>query len=339
MKAQIILLRQKLVKPFFTNHQTVTENAQIILTLTWNNLTGFGTGLLPRQATDQFESFQARMDVYSDILKEATPFQLENLMSKIESVSPSSTLEHQAFDMALYDLLGKALNVPLFKFWGLEDLQLAATGISVSATDAEENFWEEVEPLLEFPILKIKMKTHSDPGIIQKLRRKYSGRIWIDGNGSWDLDTTLQLLPYFENLGVELVEQPLPFGQMVRLKQNKKTSQLMIIADEDCTDTQSILNLQGAVDGVAIKLHKCGGLGKAKKMIDLAKALRMKVMLGCRTESVLGPTAMSQLGGLADYLDLDGAIEIAHDAFDGLKIEKGILQRPTVVGLGVTLHE
>ena len=116
----------------------------------------------------------------------------------------------------------------------------------------------------------------------------------------------------------------------------RAASRLPIIADESCRTAADIPRLVGAVDGINIKLSKCGSLREALRMIAVAHAHQMSVMVGCMMESSLGITAAAHLTPLLDYADLDGAALLKVDPFRGATIAGGHVTLPTGPGLGVT---
>jgi L-alanine-DL-glutamate epimerase-like enolase superfamily enzyme len=175
--------------------------------------------------------------------------------------------------------------------------------------------------------------------VVPAVRAVYPGRIWVDGNGSWSLAEALAAAHVFRDAGVELLEQPIPAGRLDDLETLSASSPVPILADEDCRGPADVLDLKGRVDGINIKLSKCGGIARARQMIHRARAVGLKVMLGCRTESVLGVTAMAQLAPLADYLDLDGNLDIQNDPFKGLGFTKGRISIPEAPGLGVVFND
>jgi L-alanine-DL-glutamate epimerase-like enolase superfamily enzyme len=138
-----------------------------------------------------------------------------------------------------------------------------------------------------------------------------------------------------EGLGVELVEQPFPIGSIEALKRVRRHAKIPIFADEDARDSKDIYALSGAVDGINIKLMKCGGIREAIRMIHTARAHNLKIMIGCNIESSLSITAAAHLTPLVDYVDLDGHLLVTNDPYVGVTIDKGRLTLPEDSGLGV----
>ena len=318
-----------LARPFATSRGVITDVAQHIIILDWNGLAGHGSTL----ALDD----PAVLDDCAPLLADASPFALRRTTEALTATGiPPRVLA--AVDMALHDLLGKAAGLPLHRLLGLAGLPLAPTALTVGACPDDELAARGKE-LAHWPILKLKMTAHDDGSRAGVLRRVYSGRIRVDGNGSWTPDQAVTVARELDRHGVELLEQPVAPGDPDGLRYVHEHSPVPIVADEDCAAPGDVLRLRGHVSAVNIKLNKCGGLLAARDMITLARYAGLKVMLGCKTESALGVTAMSHLGGLADYLDLDGHVDLVDDPFTGTRVETGRVVLPGTPGLGATRCE
>jgi L-alanine-DL-glutamate epimerase-like enolase superfamily enzyme len=160
----------------------------------------------------------------------------------------------------------------------------------------------------------------------------------VDANAAWTPKSALRIIPALQELGVEFVEQPLPPENLEGLRFIRERSSLPIVADESCLVSSDIPKLAGVVDGINIKLAKCGGLREALRMIATARAHDMLVMAGCMIESSLGITAAAQFAPLLDCADFDGAALVANDPYVGATIERGVIRLPDGPGLGVVLR-
>jgi L-alanine-DL-glutamate epimerase-like enolase superfamily enzyme len=168
------------------------------------------------------------------------------------------------------------------------------------------------------------------------LRKATRKTIRVDVNGGWSLEEAMAKFPHLISLGVEFVEQPLPRGELKGMKRLRDEFPLPIFADEDALTPEDVPRLTGVVDGINVKLMKCGGVGPALRMMEEARKRGLKVMLGCMIESSVGITAAAHLAPLADYLDLDGNLLIEDDPFTGVLCDAGRLVLPHGPGLGVT---
>jgi L-alanine-DL-glutamate epimerase-like enolase superfamily enzyme len=187
-----------------------------------------------------------------------------------------------------------------------------------------------------FPALKIKVGGPADIETLEAVRAVFRGPLRIDANTGWEPRATARLIPELERLGVELIEQPFKARQLAELRWLRERSSLPILADESAVFESDLPMLQGVVDGVVVKLAKCGGIGPALRMIRQARALGMKVMLGCMVESSVGVAAATMVASEADWLDLDGNLLLANDPFGGLQLDAAChWQLTDAPGLGV----
>ena len=242
-----------------------------------------------------------------------------------------------ALDLALHDLLGKKLNVPLYELLGLNPSDTPTTSFTIGIADPATTL-QKVTEIQEHPILKIKLGVGEETAQIETIaaiRNCYTGIIRIDANEGWDPDGAVRLLRALEPYDIEFCEQPIPAGSPERLRFVREHTTIPIVADEDSCTAHDLPALAGCVDGVNIKLVKCGGIRGALAMIHTARALNLKIMLGCMVESSLLATAAAHLSPLVDWADIDGPFLIARDPFVGLTYHNGKLQLPNGPGLGV----
>jgi L-alanine-DL-glutamate epimerase-like enolase superfamily enzyme len=240
-----------------------------------------------------------------------------------------------ALDMALHDLAGKRLGVPLYELLGLAPGPIPETSFTIGL-DVPEVVAEKVREASAYAVLKVKMGSDDDRAVLEAVRETSSDqRIRVDANEGWTREGAVERLRFLARLGVELVEQPLPADQLEETRALRRLSPLPFFADESVHRAEDIPRLAGAFDGINIKLMKCGGIGEALRMIAVAHAQGMKVMLGCMIESSLAITAAAHLAPLADLADLDGNALVADDPFVGATLEGGRLVLPDGPGLGV----
>ncbi len=186
-------------------------------------------------------------------------------------------------------------------------------------------------------MLKVKLGTDRDEEIIRTIRDAApSAVLRVDANAAWTPKQALGMMDVLVECGVEFVEQPLPPHDIPGMRFVRERAPLPIIADESCLTNTDIPRLVGAVDGINIKLAKCGSLREATRMIGTARAHGLRVMMGCMIESSLGIAAAAHLAPLLDYADLDGPALLANDPFQGPSIAGGNIRIPTESGLGVS---
>ena len=240
-----------------------------------------------------------------------------------------------ALDLAAHDLYAKLQGKKLYEVWGLDISHNPLTDYTIGI-DTVENM---VSKLKEFPwpIYKIKLGTRDDIAIIQELRRHTTATFRVDANCAWGVEETLRNAAAFKPLGVEFIEQPMPAADTEGMKQVYAQSALPLIADESCITEEDVAKCHGLFHGINIKLTKCGGITPARRMIDHAKRLGMKVMTGSMNESTVGTSAVAHLLPYLDYVDMDGPLLLAEDTSDGVKIVDGRIIYANRTGTGAVL--
>ncbi|HEY0023480.1 MAG TPA: dipeptide epimerase [Longimicrobium sp.] len=276
----------------------------------------------------------------ADALQSASggdPFALETMDEALHHALAHHGSARVAISCALHDLVGKKLGVPVWKLWGLNPAAAPKSSFTIGI-DELDVMRAKVREAAGYPILKIKVGTPRDREILAMIREEAPDAvIRVDANTGWTAKQTIAAMPMLQEFGVEFVEQPLPAHDLAGLKLVRENSPLPIIADESVETAADVAKLAGVVDGVNIKLSKCGSLREAIRIVHAARAHGMSVMLGCMIESTLGIAAAIQLTPLVDYVDLDGAALLASDPFRGPGLEAdGTLRFNTEPGLGVT---
>jgi L-alanine-DL-glutamate epimerase-like enolase superfamily enzyme len=323
-----------LAEPFVSARGALTTVRQIFLELTWECLTGVGVAHLAE--SDGRAELTVRSSLLTALRHVAgrTPAEAASLLNQLETGTPAACSAASAVDMAVHDLLGQVAGRPLRRLWALPGGPRTPTAISLGAGDARPLQQRAME-LIGWPVIKVKMIPGEDASRVAMLRDIHPGRIWVDGNGCWDRHAAIAMVRELHALGVELIEQPVPAGSPEVLRAIRAASPIPVVADEDCRTPADVMRLRGCADVVNIKLFRCGGLLRARQMIRLARRAGLRVMLGCKTESAVGVTAMAQLAGLADYLDLDGHLDLIDDPYRGIEVDTGHLTLPSTPGLGL----
>jgi L-alanine-DL-glutamate epimerase-like enolase superfamily enzyme len=278
----------------------------------------------------------AALAKYAPVLESANPFAIEDIEAELLVRMRGNPSTRAAISTALHDLAGKRLGVPVWKMWGLDSARAPRTSFTIGIASDEE-LRARVLEAASFPILKIKLGTERDEQIIRIVREAAPDKVLrVDANTGWTPKRALQIIPFLEKMGVEFVEQPLPADDLRGLKFVRDRSSLPIVADESCLVASDVPRLAGVVDGINLKLAKCGSLLEARRIIHVARAHRLRVMCGCMIESSLGISAAAQFAPLLDDADLDGAALVANDPFHGVTIDGGVLRYPDAPGLGIT---
>ena len=240
-----------------------------------------------------------------------------------------------ALDAALHDWIGLKLNLPVWRLLGLDASMTPPTSMTIGI-DEPDILAQKIEEARDFDVLKIKVGTSRDMETLALVRELAPNhRLRLDANGAWTPDTALERIAALAQFEPELIEQPIAAGQRHALRRIHAQSPVPIFVDEDCIRPGDLPPLAGCVTGVNIKLAKCGGIREALRMIDLARALHLKVMLGCMVETSVGISAAAQIASLADFVDLDGHLLLADDPFEALKRAGDRVLPTTRPGLGI----
>ncbi|MFN2317864.1 MAG: dipeptide epimerase [Gemmatimonadales bacterium] len=279
------------------------------------------------------ETALAALDFYAPRLPE-DPFNLEHAEAELARAMTGNNAVRAALSTALHDLVGKRLGVPLYRLWGLDPVAAPLSTFTIGI-DSPEKMRLKVREAAPYPVLKVKLGTTDDLAILRAIREETDKELRVDANGAWTAVQAVRMLPVLEEFGVTVLEQPVARADLDGFAQIRRHARIPLIADESCHVATDIPHLAGRVDGVNIKLAKTGSLREALKMVSVARAHHMMVMLGCMVESSIAITAAAHLAPLMDLIDLDGAALLAEDPYVGATIEGGQLRLPDAPGLGV----
>lgn len=237
-------------------------------------------------------------------------------------------------DVALHDCIAKDVDRPLWRLLGLDPANTPLTSFTIGIATLAEMI-DKVREVGAHPVIKVKLGSGAEVETIAAIRSIYTGTIRIDANEGWTPEAAVSILGELERYDIEFCEQPIPAGTPERLRWIRERTGIPIVTDEDSKDANDLAALVGCVDGINVKLVKCGGIRGALEMIHTARALGLKIMLGCMVESAILTTAAAQLSPLVDWADLDGPFLVAADPFDGIRYEAGKIVLPDRAGLGV----
>ncbi|PQJ76471.1 dipeptide epimerase [Polaribacter glomeratus] len=240
-----------------------------------------------------------------------------------------------ALDMAFNDLYARKQNKKLYEVWGLKIDKNPMTDYTIGIDSVDKMVAKMKE--LPWPIYKIKLGTKDDIQIVTELRKHTNAIFRIDANCGWSVEEAIENSYKLKELGVEFLEQPLKADDFEGAKKLYKKSALPIIADESCIVETDVEKCVGLFHGVNVKLTKCGGLTPGKRMLENAKKLGLKTMVGCMTESAVGISAIAHLLPLLDYVDMDGSLLLKEDIATGITINNGVISYAETNGIGATL--
>lgn len=317
--------------------RTTTPDVQV--EIEFDGVKGYGEASMPPYLGESVESvcrFLGRLDLgqFSD------PFRIEEIHEYMESVAPDNRAAKASVDIALHDLCGKIMGQPWYKIWGLDPGRTPCTSYTIGI-DTPPVVRQKVAEAAPYRVLKVKMGLDNDRELVETIREcRPDVPLCVDANQGWnDRARALEMCHWLKERGCLFVEQPFDKSRLDDAAWLTERSPLPVIADEAVQRLTDVGRLAGAYSGINIKLMKSTGMHEAYQMAVLARALGMKVMLGCMTETSCAVTAAAQLSPLADYADLDGNLLISNDRFDGLTIENGRVIIPSRPGIGVKLSE
>ena len=330
-----------LEKPFVISRGSTEVTHNVLVRLRAGEDEGLGECAPSSFYGESQQSVLETLPRLAELLPEE-PGPLQTVLERLSEAAPAARSALCALDLALHDLWGKRLDAPLYELLRLDPERVPPTSYTLSIGEPER-VAAEAEKSAHWPILKVKLGTKERLGrdcdieIIERVREVYDGTIRVDANCAWETDEAVEKIYALSAYDIEFFEQPVPPQTPDGLRLVKKgCPDAIIIADESCRTAADVGALHGAVDGVNVKLVKCGGVSEALKIIYAAKALDMRTMLGCMVESSLLITAAVHVAPLVDYIDLDGALLLANDPFVGATCEQGRFRLPERPGLGVT---
>jgi len=301
-----------------------------------DGLTGHGEGAPIVRYKEDARSAQKAVDSVRDLLLAADPLQFSKTMKLVFERVPGEWAGKAAMDIALMDWVGQKLGIPLYSYFGLDPKDTPLTTFSIGI-DTPEITKQKTREAAQYPILKVKVGLSTDEPTIEAVRSVTKKPLRVDANEGWkDREEAVRKINWLEKQGVQFIEQPLAADRIEDTRWIRSRVHIPIIADEACQHASDIPKLRDAYDGVNVKLDKSGGMLEAYRMIQIAKALGMKTMLGCMVSSSVSVTAAAHLSPLVDYADLDGNLLISNDPFHGVRVEKGKLVLPSKPGLGLT---
>jgi len=311
-----------------------TTTPDILTELEWNGITGYGEASLPpylAETQDSVSRFLSKLDLsgFTD------PFLMEDILTFVDKVEAGNYAAKASFDIALHDLAGKIAGLPWFRMWGLNPGKAPFTSFTIGI-DTPEVVRKKTNEASAYKILKVKLGRDNDREMIEIVRSVTDVPLYVDVNQGWtDKIKALEMCKWLADQGVVFVEQPMPKTAASDLAWLTGNSPIPIMADEAVQTVEDVVPLSRIYSGINIKLMKCGGLRNARRMIELARALGMKVMIGCMTETSCAVTAAAQLSPLVDWADLDGNLLISNDVFDGIRVVDGKVILPDRPGIGI----
>jgi len=323
------------LKHVFTIATSSRTTTPVVLTeIDYAGYTGYGEASMPPYLGESHETAQAFLSKV-DLGKYPDPFELETILADIDALAPGNPAAKAAVDIALHDLVGRLMGQPWYRIWGFDPAKAPYTSFTIGI-DTPDVVREKTREAAEFKILKVKLGRDTDKEMIETIRSVTDVPICADVNQGWkDRQMAVDLLHWLKEQGVVFVEQPMAKELVDDNAWITERSPIPIFGDEAVQRLPDVVKAHGVYSGINIKLMKSTGMREAHKMLTLARAQGMKVMLGCMTETSCAISAASHLSPMVDFADLDGALLISNDVFHGTTVVDGKVTLTDTPGIGV----
>ncbi len=324
----------KLRHTFTVAEYSRNSTPDVLCKIEYEGYTGYGEASLPPylgETQDSVVKFLSKVDLsqFND------PFRREEILDYVANIAEHNRAAKASVDIALHDLVGKMLNQPLYRIWGLSKEKTPYTSFTIGI-DKPDVVKMKTKEAAGFKVLKVKLGRGNDKEMINAVRSVTDVPLYVDVNQGWtDRKKALDMIYWLKEQGVIFVEQPLPKERIDDMAWLTAHSPLPTMADEAFQRLPDVARFKDVYSGINIKLMKSTGLFEAKKMITVARALDMKVMMGCMTETSCAVSAAAQLSPLVDWADLDGNLLITNDVYEGVKVVDGKLVLNDLPGIGI----
>ncbi|MEI7472691.1 MAG: dipeptide epimerase [Chitinophagaceae bacterium] len=335
MNIKTSIFQLPFVHPFTISKGTKTVQPTFIVELEFMGIKGYGEACAIAYYNIPVEKMAADLESKRKFIEQFIFTDPERFWHFAHHLFPDNNFLVCALDMAGWDLHGKMKRKQLHQLWNLDINNAPLTDYTIGIDTIDKMLLKMQEK--PWPIYKVKVGIENDLEMVAALRAKTDAVLRVDANAGWTVEQALQKIPLLKEMGVELIEQPLAKDNWEGMKILYEQSALPLIADEACVVESDVEKCHQHFHGINIKLTKCSGITPAKRMITQARALDMKVMIGCMNETSIGTAAIAQLAPLLDYVDMDGPLLLAEDIADGVRFDYGKIVYPEMVnGLGLT---
>lgn len=318
---------------FRTARSATATSESVIVELSDGSVTGIGEAAPSRFYGETTETVVGYLERMRPTVESAAN-ESELMAELVSRGGRSDPAARASLEIAAHDMMGKRCGVPLYSHFGLDPGATPVTTMSIGL-DEPEVMLEKALEAKGFPLLKIKLDRESDLSIVERIKESTGGRVTVDANCAWTRDEAVEKLAELARIGIELAEQPVAADDIEGLAYVRERTSVPVFADESCPTSADIPEVAQAVDGIVIKLMKCGGLIEAVKMAGMAKDRGLRTLIGCMMETSLSLTAAAHISPLTDYADLDSGLLLLRDPYTGMRIERGRIILPDTPGLGV----
>ncbi|MBL7968833.1 MAG: dipeptide epimerase [Prolixibacteraceae bacterium] len=307
----------------------------VLTSIEFEGVTGYGEASMPPYLGESIESVSKFLSSLN-LTQFTDPFQMDDILKYVDSVMPGNCAAKASVDIALHDLVGKLMGQPWYKIWGFDPADTPNTSFTIGI-DTPEVVRMKTEEAKPYKILKVKLGQATDREMIETIRSVTNVPMCVDVNQGWtDKNKALEMIHWIKEKGIVFVEQPMPKTAIDDIAWLTEHSPLPIIGDESVQRLPDVMKAKGVYHGINIKLMKCTGMREAHQMLTLAKAVGMKVMIGCMTETSCAVSAAAQLSPKVDWADLDGNLLISNDPYSGVKVVDGKITLIDKPGIGLS---
>lgn len=325
----------KFKHPFTISKGTKTHQAALLVQLDFFGIKGYGEAPAIPYYNISVDQMIADIEGKKKMIEKFSFTEPERYWHYLHHLIPQDPFLICALDIAAWDMYGKMKRKQLYQLWDLEISHNPLTDITIGIDSIDKMVAKMKET--PWPVYKIKLGTANDIEIIQALRKNTDSILRVDANAAWNAEEALEKIKILADVGVEFIEQPLAKDDWKGMKFLYENSPLPLIADESCVSEQDVEKCKGYFNGINIKLTKCSGITPALRMIENARALDMKVMMGCMNESSIGTSAIAQFLPMLDYVDMDGPLLLEDDVAKGVTFDTGKIIYGDGYGLGVSV--
>ena len=336
MKLILHRFQLELKHTFRISRRSFNSLQNLVVEIHHEGISGYGEATHnPYYENTEIEKLIVKLESLRSVIENDIPENPESFWEKMAPLLSDFPFALCALDVAMHDWFARKARKPLYKYWSLNLKNIPKTSFTLGIASPENM----IQRMREMPwdCYKIKLGTPDDISLVETLRKHTQAKFRVDANCAWTVVETIEKSFPLKALGVEFIEQPLPADQWDDMEKVFQNSALPIIADESCLTEEDIKKCVGRFHGINIKVMKCGGLAPALKMIQKARSLNLKVMVGCMTESTVGISAIAHLLPLLDYADMDGPLFLKKDIAKGVKITRNGIIFPYEHGTGVKL--
>ena len=334
MKLTYELIRLELRHTWTIARGSSDYKENVIIRLERDGVVGYGEAAPNSHYGETPESTLALIEQAIPLFAKADPWHFVEFERAMGELQPAQNAAKAGLDMALMDWVTKSLGLPLYRYLGLDPAKAPLTTFTIGI-DTPEVIAAKVKEAAPYPRLKIKLGSDRDEEIVAAVRSVSDKPLLVDANEGWrEKHEALERIRWLEGQGIFAIEQPMPADLLDDMAWLRERVKVPLFADESVRTAADIPRLAQAFDGINIKLMKAGGLQEALRMIAMARALGLQVMLGCMVETSLAVSAAAALSPLADLADLDGNLLIKDDPFTGVTVDQGRLVLSGKPGLG-----